>query len=164
MQREMKVEGNRPGYRSETVRGAIEGSATNALLQAGEVAGDLSKRLLGGSNDAAQKDEKVAGAVMEGLLLGGEKWKTEPIDPPIENEEEQQPQQQPFEQVATTAATIPWPVLELTREDLFEEKARFAACLCFCLERPDQSCGCLHLSSPATTLKCQRMVPICMRL
>uniref|UniRef100_A0A7S1YS57 Uncharacterized protein n=1 Tax=Ditylum brightwellii TaxID=49249 RepID=A0A7S1YS57_9STRA len=107
MQREMKVEGNRPGYRSETVRGAIEGSATNALLQAGEVAGDLSKRLLGGSNDVAQKDEKVAGVVMEGLLLGGKKWKTEPIDPPIENEEEQQPQQQPFEQVAATAATIP---------------------------------------------------------
>eukprot|EP00957_Ditylum_brightwellii_P210845 15365475-Ditylum_brightwellii.AAC.1 len=93
----MKVEGNRPRYRSKTVQGTIKGSATNALLQAGEVARDLSKQLLGGSNDAAQKDKKVAGVVMEGLLLGGEKWKTEPIGQPVENEKEQQPQQQPFD-------------------------------------------------------------------
>ena len=100
IKREMAVEGNRAGYRSEKAVKAIEGKAAAAMLEAG-ITGEgwgqlplgIGQRLFGGRNEPARAELREAVVVM--------------------------------------------PVL--TREDLLEEKARFAAAIRLCLETPEKT-------------------------
>jgi len=94
IKREMAVEGNRAGYRSEKAVKAIEGKAAAAM---GQLPLGIGQRLFGG--------------------LGG--GRNEPARAELRE------------------AAVVMPVL--TREDLLEEKARFAAALRLCLEAPEKT-------------------------
>ena len=104
IKREMAVEGNRAGYRSEKAVKAIEGKAAAAMLEAGITGEGWGQLPLG------------IGQRLFGGLSGGS---NEPARAELRE------------------AVVVMPVL--TREDLLEEKARFAAAIRLCLETPEKT-------------------------
>ena len=104
IKREMAVEGNRAGYRSEKAVKAIEGKAAAAMLEAGITGEGWGQLPLG------------IGQRLFGGLSGG---RNEPARAELRE------------------AVVVMPVL--TREDLLEEKARFAAAIRLCLEAPEKT-------------------------
>ena len=113
IKREMQVEGNKPGYKSETVRKRIEGSISSAAL----LGGGAAKRMFGA---AKENDDKIDVDIFQLGSAAVENLSFEIAE---------------FDHAAYEIAER----REITFEDLVDEWDRLALDLQDCVEQPDQT-------------------------
>ena len=127
IKRELNVEGNQPGYRTEKIRERAKLAGEQAILAASAGTKEISKLLAG--------DKKDSGKLMPGSDYNDESAYKAGMSSDIESKKADFRQEQ---EVEIDKSKTP-PKFELTIEALLKERSRFATSLSLCLDQPENT-------------------------